>query len=153
MEIQKIGREEQKERVNRVLEQVGLEGYRNKYPKDLSGGMRQRISFARTLLTEADLMLLDEPFSALDALTRMDMQEWLLHQWEHFHKTIVFITHDVEEAVFLSKKIYIITETPMTHLEVVDVPEGYPRNREFLRRPDIEMLKEKLTRQLRKQVN
>lgn len=153
MEIQKIGREEQKERVPRVLEQVGLEGYRNKYPKDLSGGMRQRISFARTLLTEADLMLLDEPFSALDALTRMDMQEWLLHQWEHFHKTIVFITHDVEEAVFLSKKIYIITETPMTHLEVVDVPEGYPRNREFLRRPDIEMLKEKLTRQLRKQVN
>ena len=152
MEIQKIGREEQKERVNRVLEQVGLEGYRNKYPKDLSGGMRQRISFARTLLTEADLMLLDEPFSALDALTRMDMQAWLLHQWEHFHKTIVFITHDVEEAVFLSKKIYIITETPMTHLEVVDVPEGYPRNREFLRRPDIEMLKEKLTRQLRKQV-
>lgn len=153
MEIQKIGREEQKERVTRVLEQVGLEGYRNKYPKDLSGGMRQRISFARTLLTEADLMLLDEPFSALDALTRMDMQEWLLHQWEHFHKTIVFITHDVEEAVFLSKKIYIITETPMTHLEVVDVPEVYPRNREFLRRPDIEMLKEKLTRQLRKQVN
>ena len=153
MEIQKIGREEQKERVPRVLEQVGLEGYRNKYPKDLSGGMRQRISFARTLLTEADLMLLDEPFSALDALTRMDMQEWLLHQWEHFHKTIVFITHDVEEAVFLSKKIYIITEPPMTHLEVVDVPEGYPRNREFLRRPDIEMLKEKLTRQLRKQVN
>lgn len=153
MEIQKIGREEQKERVPRVLEQVGLEGYRNKYPKDLSGGMRQRISFARTLLTEADLMLLDEPFSALDALTRMDMQEWLLHQWEHFHKTIVFITHDVEEAVFLSKKIYIIAETPMTHLEVVDVPEGYPRNREFLRRPDIEMLKEKLTRQLRKQVN
>ncbi|WP_418750663.1 ABC transporter ATP-binding protein [Frisingicoccus sp.] len=153
MEIQKIDREEQKERVTRVLEQVGLEGYRNKYPKDLSGGMRQRISFARTLLTEADLMLLDEPFSALDALTRMDMQEWLLHQWEHFHKTIVFITHDVEEAVFLSKKIYIITETPMTHLEVVDVPEGYPRNREFLRRPDIEMLKEKLTRQLRKQVN
>lgn len=153
MEIQKIGREEQKERVTRVLEQVGLEGYRNKYPKDLSGGMRQRISFARTLLTEADLMLLDEPFSALDALTRMDMQEWLLHQWEHFHKTIVFITHDVEEAVFLSKKIYIITETPMTHLEVVDVPEGYPRNREFLRRPDIEMLKERLTRQLRKQVN
>ena len=84
MEIQKIGREEQKERVPRVLEQVGLEGYRNKYPKDLSGGMRQRISFARTLLTEADLMLLDEPFSALDALTRMDMQEWLRHQWEHF---------------------------------------------------------------------
>lgn len=153
MEIQKISREEQQKKVEDVLKQVGLEGYRDKYPKDLSGGMRQRILFARTLLTDADLMLLDEPFSALDALTRMDMQEWLLRQWEHFHKTILFITHDVEEALFLSKKIYIITGKPMTRLEVVEVPEGYPRNREFLRRPDIEILKEKLTRQLRKQVD
>ena len=95
-------------------------------------------------------MLLDEPFSALDALTRMDMQEWLLDQWYHYHKTILFITHDVEEALFLSKKIYIITETPMHELTIVDVPEGYPRNREFLGRPDIEKLKMELTMQLRK---
>lgn len=152
MEIQKINREKQKIKVGEVLKQVGLEDYRDKYPKDLSGGMRQRISFARTLLMDADLMLLDEPFSALDALTRMDMQEWLLHQWEHFNKTVLFITHDVEEAVFLSKKIYMITETPVRHLEIEEVPEGYPRDREFLRRPEIEALKAKLTRQLRKQV-
>ena len=152
MEIQKIDKGEQRRRVGEVLKEVGLEDYRNKYPKDLSGGMRQRISFARTLLTDADLMLLDEPFSALDALTRMDMQEWLLNQWEHFHKTILFITHDVEEAIFLSKKIYIITETPITHLEIAEVPEDYPRNRDFLRRPELEALKAKLTMQLRRQV-
>lgn len=152
MEIRKIGKEEQKRRVGDVLREVGLEDYREKYPKDLSGGMRQRISFARTLLTDADLMLLDEPFSALDALTRMDMQEWLLSQWQHFHKTILFITHDVEEAIFLSKKIYMITETPITHLELEEVPEGYPRNRDFLRRPEMEALKARLTMQLRKQV-
>ena len=152
MEIQKIDKGEQRRRVGEVLKEVGLEDYRNKYPKDLSGGMRQRISFARTLLTDADLMLLDEPFSALDALTRMDMQEWLLNQWEHFHKTILFITHDVEEAIFLSKKIYIITETPITHLEIAEVPEDYPRNRDFLRRPEMEALKAKLTMQLRRQV-
>lgn len=152
MEIQKIDKGEQRRRVGEVLKEVGLEDYRNKYPKDLSGGMRQRISFARTLLTDADLMLLDEPFSALDALARMDMQEWLLNQWEHFHKTILFITHDVEEAIFLSKKIYIITETPITHLEIAEVPEDYPRNRDFLRRPEMEALKAKLTMQLRRQV-
>ena len=152
MEIQKVPKEEQDKKVEEVLSQAGLLEYRHKYPKDLSGGMRQRISFARTLLTSADLMLLDEPFSALDALTRMDMQEWLLRQWEHFHKTIVFITHDVEEAIFLSKRIYIITETPMHALKVVDVPEDYPRDRSFLRRPDIESLKAELTQLLRKQV-
>ena len=152
MEIQKKSKTEQENRVAAVLKEVGLEDYRNKYPKDLSGGMRQRISFARTLLTDADLMLLDEPFSALDALTWMDMQEWLLSQWQNFHKTILFITHDVEEAIFLSKKIYIITETPITQMEIVEVPEGYPRDREFLRRPDIEAMKAKLTMKLRRQV-
>lgn len=152
MEIQKKSRAEQEKRVAEVLKEVGLEEYRDKYPKDLSGGMRQRISFARTLLTDAELMLLDEPFSALDALTRMDMQEWLLNQWQHFHKTILFITHDVEEAIFLSKKIYIITETPITQMEIVEVPEDYPRNRDFLRRPDIEAMKSELTMKLRRQV-
>lgn len=141
------------QKAKEVLQEVGLLEYKDKYPKDLSGGMRQRISFARTLLTESDLMLLDEPFSALDSLTRMDMQEWLIHQWEHFHKTIMFITHDVEEAIFLSKRIYLITETPIKNLTVVDVPLDYPRTRSQLKNPDIIDLKERLISQLRKQVN
>ena len=116
MEIQKISKNEMAKRVDDILEEVGLTEYKTKYPKDLSGGMRQRISFARTLLTSSDLMLLDEPFSALDSLTRMDMQEWLLQEWEHFQKTILFITHDVEEAIFLSQHIYLVVDRQITHL-------------------------------------
>ncbi len=149
MEVMKVPKAEQTKRVDEVLAQVGLSEYKKKYPKDLSGGMRQRISFARTLLTDAKLMLLDEPFSALDALTRMDMQEWLMQQWEHYHKTVVFITHDVEEAIFLSRKIYVVIDRPISQLMIVDVPEGYPRDRDFLRREDIEDLKRMLTEKLR----
>ena len=82
MELQGVPEKEQDERCAEVLEQVGLLDYRKKYPKELSGGMKQRVAFARTLLSGADMLLLDEPFSALDYLTRVEMQEWLLHQWE-----------------------------------------------------------------------
>ena len=101
MELAGVPAAEQAKRCRDVLTQVGLLEYMKKYPKDLSGGMKQRVSFARTLLSGADMLLLDEPFSALDYLTRVEMQEWLLEQWEHYHKTILCITHDVEEAVFL----------------------------------------------------
>jgi len=153
MEIQKVPKKDMPARAARMLREVGLSDYKDKYPKDLSGGMRQRISFARTLLTESELMLLDEPFSALDSLTRMDMQEWLLKQWAHFNKTIMFITHDVEEAVFLSKRIYLITDTPIRALTVVDVPLSYPRDRSQLKMPEIIELKERLISQLRRQVH
>ncbi len=153
MELRHLSREEMRRRSDAVLKDMGLFNYRAKYPKDLSGGMRQRISFARTLLTDSELMLLDEPFSALDSLTRMAMQEWLLAQWEHFHKTILFITHDVEEAIFLSKKIFVVTKRPIQSLEVVEVPAVYPRSREILKQPEMIELKEQLISQLRKQVN
>ena len=151
MEMMKVPKKEQRERAEKILEDVGLLDYKDKYPKDLSGGMRQRISFARTLLTNAELMLLDEPFSALDALTRISMQEWLLSQWKKYNKTILFITHDVEEAIFLSNKIYLVPETPIHRLEVVEVPMEYPRKREFLKRPEINEMKEILVERLRKQ--
>ena len=152
MEIAKVPQSEQTQRIADILKEVGLSDYAAKYPKDLSGGMRQRISFARTLLTDADLLLLDEPFSALDALTRISMQEWLLKQWQHFHKTIMFITHDVEEAIFMSSKIYLVKQTPIHELEVLKVPMDYPRSRNDMGRPEIVELKEYLIDQLRKQV-
>ena len=113
--------------------------------------MRQRAAFARTVLTGSDLLLLDEPFSALDYLTRLSMREWLLEQWEKEKKTVVFITHDVEEAVFLSSRILVVEQSPITHLRSIEVPAGYPRSREELRRPEILSLKEELIGMLKKE--
>lgn len=152
MELKKINPQERKRQVEQILEEVGLSDTIEKYPKELSGGMKQRISFARTLLTGSELLLLDEPFSALDSLTKISLQEWLLSQWAHFHKTILFITHDVEEAIFLSQKIFVITDRPITRLEVETVPLSYPRNRECLLQPEIIGLKEKLIDKLRQKV-
>lgn len=153
MELAHTSAKIQQERAAEVLAQVGLLDYAKKYPKDLSGGMKQRVAFARTLLSGADMLLLDEPFSALDYLTRVDMQEWLLQQWEYYHKTILFITHDVEEAIFLAKTIYIIQDfMPFTEMERIEVPLAYPRNREDLKRADIVDLKESLIGKLRRSV-
>lgn len=153
MEIMKAPKADQEKRVAEVLEQVGLSAYVDKYPNELSGGMKQRAAFARTLLSGAEMLLLDEPFSALDYLTRVEMQEWLLAQYNHFHKTILFITHDVEEAIFLAKDIYIITdERPFSHMEKIPVPLEYPRKREDLKRADVVELKETLIGKLRKGV-
>ena len=91
---------EMREKADAALESVGLKDWGDKTPKELSGGMRQRAAFARTVLTGSDLLLLDEPFSALDYLTRISMREWLLEQWEREKKTVLFITHDVEERSF-----------------------------------------------------
>ena len=152
MELAGVPAAEQAKRCKEVLAQVGLSEYMKKYPKDLSGGMKQRVSFARTLLSGADMLLLDEPFSALDYLTRVEMQEWLLEQWEHYHKTILFITHDVEEAVFLSKKIFVIQDRPFSSMEMVEVPLPAHRDRNDLKKPEIVDLKERLIGKLRRSV-
>ena len=147
-----LSKAERRERVDDALADVGLEGCRDKMPDELSGGMRQRAAFARTMLTGSDLLLLDEPFSALDFLTRISMQEWLLGQWEKHKKTILFITHDVEEAVFLSGSVLAVTSTPIHTLTEVPVPATYPRTRECLTHPDMVALREDLIDVLRKHV-
>lgn len=138
------------ERADEALASVGLSDWGQKSPRELSGGMRQRAAFARTVLTGSDLLLLDEPFSALDYLTRLSMREWLLEQWQQDQKTVLFITHDVEEALFLSGRILVVESTPMTHLRSIEVPAGYPRTREELARPEILSLKEELIQMLRR---
>lgn len=145
-------RAQQRELIDDALADVGLEGCRDKRPEELSGGMRQRAAFARTMLTGCDLLLLDEPFSALDFLTRISMQEWLLGQWEKHKKTILFITHDVEEAIFLSGSVLAVTETPIRALTEIPVPAAYPRTRGCLARPDMVALREDLIGVLRRQV-
>ena len=152
MEIQgRFSKEQMRKKADEALESVGLTGWGDKMPKELSGGMRQRAAFARTVLTGSDLMLLDEPFSALDYLTRLSMREWLLEQWERDKKTVLFITHDVEEAVFLSSRVLVVEQSPITHLKSIPVPAGYPRSREELRKPEIMTLKEDLIGMLKKE--
>lgn len=153
LEIQRgYTKAQQPDMIDAALADVGLDGCRDKRPDELSGGMRQRAAFARTMLTGSDLLLLDEPFSALDFLTRISMQEWLLEQWQRHKKTILFITHDVEEAIFLSSSVLVVEKTPIHALREIPVPMSYPRTRQDLIRPEVAALREQLVEMLRKQV-
>lgn len=153
LEIAGEGNKQQRlEKAIAMLEEVGLKGSENKFPHELSGGMRQRAAFGRTALCGGELMLLDEPFSALDFLTRISMQEWLLEQWQHQKKTILFITHDVDEAIFLSDRILVVENTPISKLTEVEIPLPYPRSREMLNSPEIAKIRERLIKSLREQV-
>jgi ABC-type nitrate/sulfonate/bicarbonate transport system ATPase subunit len=122
-------RRSSRERAAALIPLFGLSGFERHYPSALSGGMRQRAALMRTMLLERDLLLLDEPFGALDAITRAEMQTWLLGIWEKFRRTILFITHDVEEAVFLSDRVIVMGGPPGTVLASVEVP--IPRPREY----------------------
>ena len=147
-----LSKAERRDRAEAALADVGLAGCLDKMPDELSGGMRQRAAFARTMLTGCDLLLLDEPFSALDFLTRISMQEWLLGQWQKHGKTILFITHDVEEALFLSQSVLVVERTPIRALADIPVPAAFPRDRSSLKLPEMVELKEHLIDLLRKQV-
>lgn len=118
-----------RERALQEFPRFGLKGFERKYPAELSGGMRQRAALLRTFLAGRQVMLLDEPFGALDALTRLEMQEWLLDVWESSKKCIIFVTHDVEEAVFLSDRVYAMSARPGRMALEINI--GLPRPRSF----------------------
>lgn len=122
---------ERREEALQWLEQVGLGSFAQAYPHTLSGGMQQRAAFLRALLSPQELMLLDEPFSALDALTRADMQQWLLRMWEKNRRSVLFITHSIDEALLLSDRIYVLSARPASVMHVVDVPFLRPRREEI----------------------
>jgi NitT/TauT family transport system ATP-binding protein len=124
----KLTRREGRERCLEYIRLVGLSGYENYYPYQLSGGMQQRVCIARALIGEPDVLLMDEPFSAVDALTRAILQELILTIWQTIPVTILFVTHDVEEAVFLSSRIISLTKTPATIKDDVTIDLPYPRD-------------------------
>jgi NitT/TauT family transport system ATP-binding protein len=128
-EKQGLPAEERASRVEELIDLVGLEGFADSYPKDLSGGMKQRVALARALALEPSLLLMDEPFGAVDAQTRTMLQEELLEIWAETGKTILFVTHDVEEAIKLGDRVVVMGTDPGHIREVVDVDFERPRAR------------------------
>ena len=120
------------EYVRRYIDLVGLKGFENHYPYELSGGMKQRVAIARAWINEPSVLLMDEPFGALDAQTRLIMQELLLRVWEELKTTVLFITHDVEESICLADRIFVMTARPGRIKMEVNVPFSRPRNPEEL---------------------
>jgi NitT/TauT family transport system ATP-binding protein len=124
----KLGKKEARDRCMEYIRLVGLEGYENYYPSQLSGGMQQRVVIARALICEPEVLLMDEPFSAVDAMTRAILQELMLNIWEKLDITILFVTHDVEEAVFLSSRIISLGKAPAAVKEDIHINLPYPRD-------------------------
>lgn len=126
---------EQRERIRKLLKLVGLAGFENYYPRQLSGGMRQRVNLARALAVDPDLLLMDEPFSALDAQTREIMQTELMRIWEEGRKTVLFVTHQIDEAVYLSDRVLVFARRPGRIQEVVEIDLPRPRPLSLKRTP------------------
>jgi NitT/TauT family transport system ATP-binding protein len=132
---------ERRRMADEILDLVGLSDFSDRYPRQLSGGMQQRVELARVLVNRPRLLLMDEPFSALDALTRMRMQELLLDIWERIRTTILFVTHDIDEALFLADRIVVMTARPGRILEEIVVPFSRPRATEIVALPEFGKLK------------
>jgi NitT/TauT family transport system ATP-binding protein len=116
---------------------VGLAAYANYYPYQLSGGMQQRVAIARALARRPEILLMDEPFSALDAMMRVELQDLLLWLWKDFGLTIVFVTHDLDEALYVAQRVIMLSASPGSVAEIVDVPLPYPRNQVETRREPV----------------
>jgi NitT/TauT family transport system ATP-binding protein len=130
LELQGIPKAERAKQARELIHQVGLKDFEDKYPKQLSGGMKQRVAIARALANRPRILLMDEPFGALDAQTRAQMQSHLLQIWQNVEVTILFITHDLDEAVYLADRIVVLDAHPGRVREVIEVPLPHPRTKE-----------------------
>lgn len=144
LEVAGISKKEAIPLIYEALEQVGLLEYKDAYPHMLSGGMSQRISFIRALLAPQQLMLLDEPFGALDALTRINMQKWLLEVWGKRKKSVLLITHSIDEALMLSDRIYVMSQTPAQIVAEFKLPFKRPREDKLWTTEQFNQLKDEI---------
>jgi len=136
--------EERARVARRFIAEVGLEGFEASYPKQLSGGMMQRVALARALANDPEILLMDEPFGALDSQTRSLMQELLLKVWEHAHKTVLFITHDIDEAILLGDRVHVMTARPGRIKEMIEIEIPRPRSVELLTTPEFIAVKRRI---------
>lgn len=146
-----LGRGEKQELVERYLNLVGLRGFEASYPRQLSGGMQQRVAIARALVYHPTVLLMDEPFGALDAQTRGLMQELLLNVWEQSRCTVVFVTHDVDEAIFMSDHVYIMTARPGRIKRCVPIDLPRPRDYEVMTTPAFTDIKREIVAAIREE--
>jgi NitT/TauT family transport system ATP-binding protein len=135
LELARMPKAQRSERVKELLGIMSLGEFADRLPRELSGGMRQRVAIARALAPEPDVLLLDEPFGSLDAQTKRAMQDFLLTVWQRTGATILMVTHDVDEAIYLSQRIYVLTPRPGRVTEVIDVPFGRSRGPSIKRDP------------------
>jgi NitT/TauT family transport system ATP-binding protein len=145
LEIAKWPKGRQRERVDELLGIMSLTEFASALPRELSGGMRQRVAIARALAPEPDVLLLDEPFGALDAHTKRHLQDFLLTVWQRTGATILMVTHDVEEALYLSSRVYVLTPRPGRVAQVVDIPFGASRGPQIKRDPRFLDLRDELS--------
>jgi ABC-type nitrate/sulfonate/bicarbonate transport system ATPase subunit len=148
LEVLGVPKKDARAQAQAILDRFELGRFANKYPVQLSGGMRQRVALMRTLLCDREMLLLDEPFGALDALTRSIMQEWLLGIWENDHRTIIFITHDIEEAVFLSDRVLMMSARPGIIKDEIKIDLGRPRDHRIVTSPRFTELKKAILDQI-----
>ena len=144
LDVRRVPRKQAQAQAYELLKRFGLADFARHYPATLSGGMRQRVALLRTVLFKEDFLLLDEPFGALDALTRLACQLWLLDLWQQVHASVLFITHDVREAILLSDRIYVLSARPARVLRVAEVPLERPRSTAQLSTPAALQLEEEL---------
>src|SRR6516162_67536 len=150
LKINGVPEEKRKEIVAQLIQDIGLSGFESAYPETLSGGMQQRVAIARTLALRPAVILMDEPFGALDAQTRSEMQQLLLKVWDETASTILFVTHDVEEAIYLADRIFIMSAHPGTIVEDVQVPFDRPRSLDLKQRNEFHELQSYVLGRLRR---
>jgi ABC-type nitrate/sulfonate/bicarbonate transport system ATPase subunit len=151
LDVRRVPRKKAQQEALELLKRFGLAEFASNYPATLSGGMRQRIALLRTILFNSSFLLLDEPFGALDALTRLSLQMWLLEVWQSLHSSVLFVTHDVREAILLSDRVYVLSARPARVVRVVEIDLPRPRMPEQLAMAQAVKLEQELIELLMKE--